>query len=187
MDKIFVFRVILDTADDDIFRDIEIVGSQTLEDLHKGILDAFGIAPGEMASFYASDDNWNQGDEVPLIDMGFGKYTMGLMSEMKLEDWVAKIGKRSLYLYDYLNMWTFFVELFSTKEEDLSKKMIVITSNFPKTVYVYGQNPKHAPEKNFGDEQKQESKGLFDDAFDNDEDDEFGDDEQSFNDYHDEW
>ena len=187
MEKVYVFRVILDAADEDIFRDIEILASQNLEDLHKGILDAFGIASGEMASFYASDDEWNQGEEVPLIDMGFGKLAMGLMREVTLQDWIAKEGKRALYVYDYMNMWTFFVELFSTQEVNLSTKLTEITWKFPKTVYVYGQNPKHAPEKDFGESDEKKSKGLFDDAFDSEEEDSFGDDEQSFNDYHDEW
>ena len=95
MEKTYVFRIILDTKED-VFRDIELLGSQSLMDLHKAILTNFGIAPGEMASFYASDDEWNQGDEVPMEDMGLATLTMGTKNMVNIAEWVDIVGKRSL-------------------------------------------------------------------------------------------
>lgn len=182
MSNIYVFRVVLDVADEDIYRDIEIHSSQSLEDFHNGILTAFDIKTGEMASFYATDEEWTQKDEIPLIDMGLGDAKHGEMQGISINFWLDNFGKRALYLYDYLNMWTFFVELVSQRkasEIDLSEKNIL---SFPKTIYICGASPKSAPDKNFQYEEDFEIIGGADD-----EENEETDDENRFNDYHDEW
>ncbi len=67
---IYRFRIILDNkSEEDIFRDIEIRKTDTLEDLHNAITQSFGFDGMEMASFYLSDDEWNQGEEISLFDM----------------------------------------------------------------------------------------------------------------------
>ena len=35
----------------------------------------------EMASFYLSDDQWNQGEEISLFDLSEGNTSVRLMSE----------------------------------------------------------------------------------------------------------
>jgi hypothetical protein len=182
MEKTYVFRIILDTKED-VFRDIELVGTQTLIDLHQAVLTSFGIAPGEMASFYASDDEWNQGDEVPMEDMGLATLTMGTMNMVTIQEWVEIVGKRSLYVYDFLLFWTFFVELISTNEVDLSTNVTNVISDYPRVLYVYGRNPKHAPSKNFGEEQDTKGTGLFESAFDEEDEDGQDFDDDEINDY----
>lgn len=185
MEKTYVFRIILDT-EEDIFRDIEFLGSHTLFDMHSAILSNFGIAKGEMASFYTSDEEWNQGDEVPMEDMGLGALTMGTMNHVTLEEWVDIVGKRSLYVYDFMLFWTFFVELVSTNEVDFLTNVTNIRGEYPKLVYVYGRNPEQAPTKDFGEAQGGKSKGLFESAFDDDGEDGEGFDDDEINDYQ-EW
>jgi hypothetical protein len=94
------------------------------------------------------------------------------MSDLTIKNWINEHGKRLLYLYDYMNLWTFFCEL-------LVKNISDGLELLPKTIYIYGIVPKHAPEKDFGSSDDENShKGLFDDAFDfeedDDEDDEYG-------------
>ncbi len=79
---IYRFRVILD-AKEDIFRDIEIEDSATLEEFHDVIFQSFGFDGGEMAAFYKSDEQWEQGAEIPLFDMGEGDART--MAEYRLE------------------------------------------------------------------------------------------------------
>ena len=68
---IYRFRVILDNdTEEDVFRDFEIRESDTLEDLHNTIAQSFGFDGLEMASFYISDDDWNQGEEISMFDIG---------------------------------------------------------------------------------------------------------------------
>ena len=62
---IYRFRIILDNdTEDDIFRDIEITKNSTLEDFHKSIFNSFGFNNNEIASFYLSDNEWTQGEEI---------------------------------------------------------------------------------------------------------------------------
>jgi len=65
---IYKFRIILD-LEEDVFRDIEVEGNSTLEDFHNAVSQAFGFDGTEMASFYVSDEEWNQGEEIALFDM----------------------------------------------------------------------------------------------------------------------
>ena len=66
---IYRFRIILDT-DEDVFRDLEIRSSATLEDFHNAINQAFGFDGSEMASFYTSNDLWEEGEEISLFEIG---------------------------------------------------------------------------------------------------------------------
>ncbi len=155
---IYRFRVILDNdTEDTVFRDLEIRETDTLEDLHNIIAQSFGFDGTEMASFYRSDDNWNQGEEYSLFDLSEGDDDVNLMEETIINDVVHEINTKLIYVYDFLNMWTFFVELAEIVEE-------TNTTDYPNLLFVHGQIPDEAPQKSF----------LAEDAFD--EFDEFEDD-----------
>lgn len=140
---IYRFRVILDNdTEEDIFRDIEIRKTDTLEDLHNTITQSFGFDGTEMASFYLSDDDWNQGEEISLFDMSEGINSVKLMSESIIEDIVNEDKTKLIYVYDFLSMWTFFVELGEVVEEAEG-------TDYPNLMYVHGQIPVEAPDKTF--------------------------------------
>ncbi|RLD25862.1 MAG: hypothetical protein DRI70_06475, partial [Bacteroidetes bacterium] len=82
---IYRFRVILD-AHEDVFRDIEIEAVANLEDLHNTITQAFGFAGQEMASFYVSNDLWQQGEEIALFEMSEVPGSIRIMSETPIKD-----------------------------------------------------------------------------------------------------
>ncbi|WP_375239541.1 hypothetical protein [Aurantibacter sp.] len=158
---IYRFRVILDhDSKEDIFRDIEIASTDTLEDLHNSITQAFGFDGTEMASFYLSNDDWDQGEEISLFDLSEGMNSVRLMNESALDDSVGVKQTKLIYVYDFLSMWTFFVELAEIVEE-------VEGVDYPNLMFVHGQIPDNAPEKVFEAE-----KDEFSDEFD-DEDDDF--------------
>lgn len=140
---IYRFRIILDhMTEEDIFRDIEIRKTDTLEDLHNTITQSFGFDGAEMASFYVSDEEWNQGEEISLFDMSEGGNSVRLMHETLLEDIVDTERTKLIYVYDFLNMWTFFVELGEIVEEAEG-------TDYPNLMFVHGQIPVEAPEKTF--------------------------------------
>lgn len=140
---IYRFRVILDNdTDEDIFRDIEIRQTDTLEDLHNTITQSFGFDGTEMASFYLSDDSWNQGEEISLFDMSEGYNSVKLMNETILEDTLDEDQTKLIYVYDFFNMWTFLVELAEIVEESQG-------TDYPNLMFVHGQIPTEAPEKSF--------------------------------------
>ncbi|MFD2550306.1 hypothetical protein ACFSQP_00630 [Bizionia sediminis] len=140
---IYRFRIVLDNdSEDDVFRDIEIRENDTLEDLHNTITQSFGFDGMEMASFYVSDDEWNQGEEISLFNMNDGPDAVKLMSETNINEVVNKTKTKLIYVYDFLSMWTFFVELAEIADE--AKGV-----DYPNLMFVHGQVPDNAPEKNF--------------------------------------
>tara|TARA_R100000935_G_C2807428_1_gene153397 strand:+ start:363 stop:938 length:576 start_codon:yes stop_codon:yes gene_type:complete len=138
---IYRFRVILDTQED-VFRDLEIKASASLEDLHNAITQSFGFDGMEMASFYLSNENWEEGEEISLFDVSDEPGGRRVMNETFLEDVVDEKNTRMIYVYDFLSMWTFMVELADIAEAEEGVL-------YPNLMYVHGQIPAEAPEKEF--------------------------------------
>ena len=165
---VYRFRVILDTKED-VFRDIELLEESTLEDFHNSIVNAFGFDGNEMASFYLSDEDWNQGEEILQYDLSEGEESVRLMNETKLDSIVSESQTKLIYVYDFLSMWTFLIELAEIAEIEEGR-------NYPNLMFVHGQIPLEAPDKEFVAD-----KNEFDDDLDNDFDlDDY--DEQSYDD-----
>jgi hypothetical protein len=120
------FRVIMDT-EQDVFRDLEIAADQNFMQLHKAILSAFQFTEGEMASFYLSDENWEKGMEIPLMDMGEGQVAM---ENTVLSEMVVAAGDKLLYVYDFMRMWIFYVEVLELKQGLLSAGNHQVTLSF---------------------------------------------------------
>jgi len=140
---IYRFRVILDNdSDDDVFRDLEIIETDTFEDLHNIITQSFGFDGTEVASFYVSDDAWNQGEEISLFDMSETENTVKLMNETIISSVVHEAQTKLIYVYDFLSMWTFYVELAEIVETAEGV-------DYPNLLFVHGQIPDTAPEKTF--------------------------------------
>ncbi len=141
---IYRFRIILDT-DEDVFRDIEIEASATLEDFHNTITQSFGFDGDEMASFYKTNESWEEGEEITLFDLGDIPGEIRVMNETFIEDVVSRDNTRLIYVYDFLSMWTFMVELADIAEAEEGQ-------SYPNLMYVHGQIPAQAPEKEFTSE-----------------------------------
>ena len=164
---IYRFRVILDNdTDDDIFRDIEINKSNNLEDFHNTITQSFGFEGNEMASFYLSDQEWNQGEEISLFDLGDVGETNRLMSDVLLDSVMDKKNNRLIFVYDFLNLWTFLIELV---------EIVELTSgvNYPNLIFSKGQIPSKIPEKKFKAENILEDENNEDELGDYNEYDDF--------------
>jgi len=164
---IYRFRVILDNdTDDDIFRDIEINKSNNLEDFHNTITQSFGFEGNEMASFYLSDQEWNQGEEISLFDLGDIGETNRLMSDVLLDSVTDKNNNRLIFVFDFLNLWTFLIELV---------EIVELTSgvNYPNLIFSKGQIPSKIPEKKFKAENILEDENNEDELGDYNEYDDF--------------
>ncbi len=157
---IYRFRVILDNdTEDDIFRDLEIRETDTMEDLHNIITQSFGFDGMEMASFYISDEEWNQGEEIAMFDMGEAGSTAKVMATTLIKDVVHEASPKLIYVYDFLNMWTFFVELAEIVDEAQG-------TDYPNLMFVQGQVPDEAPIKNFEAESLDDEFNEFEDGMD---------------------
>ena len=171
---VYKFRVILD-AEEDIFRDIAILSDDTLEDLHNAIFNSFGFDGMEVASFYTCDDTWNQEDEIPMFDSGDVPGEQKTMSDYQLEDLLDKQNTKIIYVYDFINMWTFLVELAAIEDQ-------IPGNSYPETIFSHGEMPDEAIEKNFEADMHDDIYGEFEDDLDEDDLDMFSGDD-SFEDY----
>ncbi len=155
---IYRFRVILDAAED-VFRDIEIQEDATFEDFHNAIIQAFGFDGMEMASFYVSDDEWNQGEEISQFDMSEGADAIRLMNETTLDSILSEDQLRLIYVYDFLNMWTFLVELAEIAAP-------LIGQIYPNLLFSHGILPDSAPDKLFEADEDEDPYGFNDEEDD---------------------
>ena len=137
---IYRFRVILDNdTKEDIFRDLEIVEDSSLKDLHELILLAFKFSGEEMSSFFTVDEEWNQIDEISL--MNFDNSTKS-MDSINLCSLINHNNAKLLYVYDFMKMWTFFVELIEEGE-------LINNLKYPRIIFSSGITPNIAPKKIF--------------------------------------
>lgn len=166
---VYKFRVILD-AEEDIFRDIAIQSSDTLEDLHNAIFNSFGFDGMEVASFYTCDDTWNQEEEIPMFDSGDVPGEQKTMSDYALEDILDNKNTKIIYVYDFINMWTFLVELASIEE-------VTAGATYPETLFSVGEMPAEAMEKHFIADDDEDEYNEFEDDLDEDDLDMFDDNE----------
>ena len=150
---IYRFRVILDNdTEDDIFRDIEINKKDSLVEFHKSIITSFGFNNNEIASFYLSDNQWNQGEEISLFNFEDQDQNNKLMSDVLIGDVINNQNSKLIYVYDFLNMWTFLVQLIEVAEG-------IKGIDYPNIIFSKGEIPEKAPEKKF----KSEKREIIDD------------------------
>ncbi len=174
--NILKFRVIVDT-EEDVFRDIEIETDSTFEDFHRSVLDAFDFEEGEMASFYMSNESWEKGLEIPLMAMEHG--TALSMKSTKLIDMVNKPSDKVLYVYDFMRMWIFYIELIEVKKDTPS-------TIYPRVSLVYGDAPSQDSKEmdlfgeEFSEEEFKEMHGSTDDGDDGEEEKMFDADDEFF-------
>lgn len=164
------FRVVLD-FEEDIFRDILMPVNASFEELHAEILRSFGYPNNQMASFYMSNEKWDKGEEIPLFDMNeeFGPEALETMKDVTLNSKLFDEGQRMVYVYDFMLMWCFFVEVigFETTKE-----------NLPLVTTIFGSAPdpnSKEPDFMFETETSGSSKTNVSDEDDEDEDDLFSD------------
>ena len=71
--------------------------------------------------------------------MGVGEKPL---NEKPLNKDLSENENRLIYVYDFLNLWTFFVELMETAEKDHLK-------GYPSLIFSHGEVPETPPDKDF--------------------------------------
>lgn len=155
----YIIRCISDT-EEDVIRDFSISGEASLLSLHQCIIEFFKLAEGEMASFYKSDNDWIQGDEIPLYNMS--EQPLKEMKDIYIQEVLTQNTNKLIYVYDYLNMWTFYVELMKIDMLQIQKE--------PKLIRSVGTLPMNPPEKHFTSDKISDDLDFDDEDLDIDED-----------------
>ena len=133
--KEYKFRVLIDTLEEEnAFRDIAIDNQMSFVKLHEAINEAFNFKGDQVASFYMSNEDWDKGQEIGLMDMTGESDDFVEMESTIIGEKVDELNQKLLYVYDFLSMWCFFVELVEINPIDNSK-------SYPVTELVYGEAP----------------------------------------------
>lgn len=133
---IFKFRIYFE-ENDSIYRDVAIRHTQHFSDLHEAILKAYEFDNKHQATFYRSNDNWQQGREISLAmyDKPY-KVQPLLMSETTIGSEIKNTNQRFTYTYDFHKHWNFLIELINVSKEEDAKL------SYPATVRSEGIGPK---------------------------------------------
>jgi len=131
---------------EDIIRKIEIDSQNSLLELHKLIVDSFKLNKNELASFYSTNNDLELLEEIPLFSFEENNKS-SIMEDTTIENILDIKSNRLIYIYDYMLMWRFLVELTDNKGE--IQKAVCIKS--------IGEIPEEAPEVIFDQSNKEES------------------------------
>ena len=140
---VYKFKIFVED-NEDIYREIEILSSQTFENFHDIIQDAFKFDKKHSASFFVSDDYWRKDQEVTLkqedleLDADEIKLKVApkkLMSATKIAKFIESPRQRFLYVFDPAVKWTFCIELMKILPDNPK-------GTFPAIVKSIGNPPK---------------------------------------------
>jgi hypothetical protein len=143
MKNVIRLRVLLD-QEEVVFRDLELNCGSTFSQLHELIQEAFGFDDSQMASFYVSNEDWEKGQEITLMDMGErtenGEPIL-MMHDTLLKDVIFESGQKLLYVFDFFLMWCFYVDVVDVKELDDMVITPRITQRFGEAPEQYSKSP----------------------------------------------
>jgi hypothetical protein len=125
------FRVLLDSEHQEkIFRDILVSDSDNFETFYKAIVSAFRFEGDQMASFYISNDDWDKGHEISLMDLSYEEEESDtiptVMKNALLKNFIEEPDQKIILVYDFLRMWIFLAELVGYEQEDPAEPKVVL-------------------------------------------------------------
>ena len=128
------FRVLLDSNQkEEVFCDILLSLDDNFESFFNSIIKAYGFKGDQMASFYASNENWDKGEEISLMDVNFGEEGgQKIMASTSIRELVEEPDQKFILVYDFLKMWIFLIECIELQEE---------TPNLPTVLLSVGEKP----------------------------------------------
>lgn len=140
---VYKFKIFIED-NEDIYREIEILSSQTFDDFHNIIQDAYKFDKKHAASFFVSDDYWRKYQEITLKeeDLPLDKEEIRLnvspkqlMSKTKIAKHIDNPRQRFIYVFDPSVKWTFCIELMKILPDNPK-------GTYPSCVKTIGNAPK---------------------------------------------
>jgi len=132
------FRVLLDSdKNEEVFRDILISDTSDFESFYHAIMKSFDFNGDQMASFYVSNEDWDKGHEISLLDMSYDDDSIDspatVMKNAVLKDFLEEPDQRFILVYDFMKMWIFLIELIGyDRNEPSEAEMLLAIGNAPK-------------------------------------------------------
>jgi len=129
----------------EFLREFELNSEQSFEDFHNAIVENLALDKNTLASFFLTDNRFRKKREISLVDMSpedkgsnYGDdepEKMLVMKDAIISDVIDDPHQKLLYVYDYLNYWTFYLELIKIGKATSDQK-------FPRVVKSAGEVPK---------------------------------------------
>ena len=115
---ILKFRIYWE-EDESVYRDIVIKHVQTFYDLHLAILKSYEFDSKHAATFYKSNDAWQEGREISLekYDKSYKAEPL-IMTEVNIGSQISDPNQKFIYDYDFVKNWRFMVELINVDKEE---------------------------------------------------------------------
>ena len=133
-------RITLESKED-VIREIEINSDCLMSELHYFIIDAFGLDNKELASFYTVNSELELEDEFPLISF---QDNSSNMENTKLESVLTNVNDKLIYVFDYMKMWRFLIDLIKIetdfKERKCTLKIGEIPDEAPEVIFNQDDN-----------------------------------------------
>ena len=119
-------RIVADTQED-IFVDFNINKDCSFKDIHDFLITKFNLDELEMSSFYYSNDQWDKGEEITLMNMNFeNENTIKFMEATLLKAVFEEGNFKFLYVNDFLNMNIFYFEILKESNINNNNKVAVL-------------------------------------------------------------
>lgn len=119
---IFLFRIISD-ENPEFFRDLVADSSDTFLDFHNTLQKNLGYDPSQLASFFITNHQWEKEVEITLIDMmQDSEVKTFIMEQVTLEEYLAQVNQRMLYIFDFFSERAFYIELIEKADEISSRE-----------------------------------------------------------------
>ena len=135
-------RITLESKED-VIREIEINSDCFMSELHYFIIDAFGLDNKELASFYTVNSELELEDEFPLISF---QDNSSNMENTKLESVLTNVNDKLIYVFDYMKMWRFLIDLIKIetdfKQRKCTLKIGEIPDEAPEVIFNQDENDK---------------------------------------------
>lgn len=131
--------VVLSDEDESFVRELEFLETHTLLDFHNLIQDELEFDKSQMASFFMASDNWEKDEEFTLFDMGTGSSSM---DDAILDDIIFKKNQKLLYVFDFFNERSLFIEYTGEADEIDGREYPSCTNSkgIPPKQVVFGGN-----------------------------------------------
>ena len=131
-------RVILNVKTD-VLRDIIIDSKVTLKEMSGIITESFGFDSTEISTFHHTNEDWELLEEIKIFKIDESDISM---ENSPISNFLIFNGDKIIFIYDFLNYWTFFIELFDIDEkieEEFKFKCInsigTVPSEAPSDIY----------------------------------------------------
>lgn len=108
---IFKFLILSDEVEN-FKREIKIDSDNTFLDFYNAIIECTGFSNKEMASFFLCDNKWRKKQEITLVEMDtYSDEDSYIMEECVLSDYLEDEKQKMMFVFDYFNERTLFIEL----------------------------------------------------------------------------